>query len=154
MKNRILLMMTLGFAFSAGSAIAQEARNAAPKVEISHTPLNYVRKEGSNLWGGCNDVAVTMTNSAALVVELCGTSQIAFGKDTDTLLSYRGGLRFSKRTGSRLTTFAPGAGWRSSWLSQRRLCQRFGFLTRRRWRNRRWTEKLVRPAESLRCGTK
>ena len=48
------------------------------------------------------------TDSVALVGEFCGTHQYVAGTQVDSKLSYRGGVRFSKRTGSRITMFVQG----------------------------------------------
>jgi hypothetical protein len=106
MKSRFLLGSILAFVLSAGSASAQESRNAPRKVEIFFQPvLFYVRAGGSNTEGSCTDVAVTITDAAALVGEVCGTHQYVAQTQVDSLLSHRGGMRFSKRPGNRITTF-------------------------------------------------
>ena len=53
-------------------------------------------------------MAVSTTDSVALVGEFCGTHQFVSGTQVDSLLSYRGGARFSKRTGRRITAFVQG----------------------------------------------
>jgi hypothetical protein len=119
---------------SAGSAFAQQAPNAPRTIEISYTGniglpwgLGFVRKKGWNLGGACIQVAVRATDSAAVVGEMCGTHQFvesanrsrplrrrlvlsepADQEQVDSLFSIRGGLRLSKRTGSRMTTFVQG----------------------------------------------
>jgi hypothetical protein len=136
MKNTILLEAALVSALFAASALAQDAPNAARKIEISYTGnlryflgFGFVRKGGSNLGGACVQVAVRVTDSAALLGELCGTHQFLAaprssqsddgrrrsrwplseaGQQVDSLLSVRGGMRLSTRTGSRTTTFVQG----------------------------------------------
>jgi hypothetical protein len=122
LRSTILLEAALVLVLAAGSAFAQEARNAARKVEISYTgniPLfglvartfrvsRFVRKEGSNLLGACVQVAVTVMDSGALVGEFCGTHQFLAGEQVDSLYSFRGGVRLSQLTGSRTTTFVQG----------------------------------------------
>ena len=136
MKSTILLEAALVLVLSAGSAFAQEAPNAARKIEISYTGnlryflgFGFVRKGGSNLGGACIQVAVRVMDSGALVGEFCGTHQFLApprssqsddgrqssrwplseaGQQVDSLLSVRGGMRFSERTGSRITTFVQG----------------------------------------------
>ena len=121
---------------AAESACAQQAPNAARKIEISYTGnlryflgLGFVRKGGSNLGGACLQVAVRVVDSAALVGEACGTHQFLppppssqsdegrrrsrwplseTGQQVDPLGSLRGGIRLSKRAGSHVTTFAQG----------------------------------------------
>ena len=125
--------MTLG---APGSAFAQQAPNAARKIEISYTGnlryflgLGFVRKKGSNLGGACLQVAVRVVDSAALVSEFCGTHQFLApplssqsdggrrrsrwplsetGQQVDSLGSLRGGIRLSQRAGSHVTAFAQG----------------------------------------------
>jgi len=132
MTRTILLEMALLSVFAAGSAFAQEAPNTARRIEISYTGnlryflgFGFVRKGGSNLGGACVQVAVTVTDSAALIGELCGTHQFLAlprsaqsddgrhnrwplseaGQQVDSLLSVRGGMRLSGRIDSRTTTF-------------------------------------------------
>ena len=115
MKSTILLETALVLALSAGSAFAQEAPNAARKIEISYTGnlryflgFGFVRKGGSNLGGACVQVAVRVVESGVLVGEVCGTHQFLAGQQIDSLHSIRGGMRLSKLTGSRITTFVQG----------------------------------------------
>ena len=130
MKSKILLEAALVIVLSAESAFAQEARNAARKVEITYTgniPLfsyvartfrlsHFVRKEGPNLLGACVQVAVKVMDSGAVVGELCGTHQFFDGKQVDSLHSLRGGMRFSNLAGSHTTTFLQGlAGFESGY---------------------------------------
>ena len=135
MKSRTLLKAALVFVLSAGSAFAQPP-NAPRRIEISYTgnPTfvfgffpGFVRKGGANLGGACLQVAVRATDSAAVVAEMCGTHQFLpqsqdgggrrrshwprsepTGQQVDSLGSIRGGMRFSKLTGSRMTTFVQG----------------------------------------------
>src|SRR5687767_11847763 len=67
---------------SDGCAFAQEPPNAGRRIEISYTGnlyyflgLGFVRKGGSNLGGACLQAAVSVTDSAAVVAEFCGTHQ-------------------------------------------------------------------------------
>lgn len=132
MPSTILLALVL--ILSSGSAFAQQAPNAPRKVEISYTGnlafflgLGFVRKGGSNLGGACVQVAIRVTDSGAVVGEMCGTHQFLEGANTsrplrrrlvlsepldhkqvDSLGSVRSGMRFSKLTGSRVTTYVQG----------------------------------------------
>lgn len=122
MKSTILLKAALVLVLSAGSALAQDARNAARRVEISYTgniPFfnhvartfrlsHFVRNEGPNLLGACVQVAVRVMDSGAVVGEFCGTHQFLAGQQVDSLHSVRGGMRLSQLTGSRTTTFVQG----------------------------------------------
>src|SRR5262245_14614623 len=79
--RRTACLAVLVLSLSAGSAFAQPP-NAARRIEISYTGnlyyflgLGFVRKGGSNLGGACLQVAVSATDSAAVVGELCGTHQ-------------------------------------------------------------------------------
>ena len=135
MKSTILLTAALVLALSAGSAFAQQPPNAPRRIEVSYTGnlryflgFGFVRKGGWNLGGACLQVAVKVTDSGSVVGEMCGTHQFVArprspGNDTpqnsrwplsepghqvDSLQSFRGGIRFSTRTGGRLTTFVQG----------------------------------------------
>jgi hypothetical protein len=124
-QTALILVLTAGFAF------AQPAPNAPRTVEISYTGnlpfflgLGFVRKKGWNLGGACVQVAVKVTDSAAMVGEFCGTHQFVEGanpskplrrrlvlseprdwQQVDSLHSVRGGVRFTKLAGDHITTF-------------------------------------------------
>jgi len=138
MKGAILLEAALLWVLAAGSALAQDAPNAARRIELSYTGnlpfflgFGFVRKGGSNLGGACVQVSVSVTDSAAVVGELCGTHQFVappqsspgnvarrssrwplteagLGQQVDSLLSIRGGMRLNQLAGSRTTTFIQG----------------------------------------------
>jgi hypothetical protein len=136
MKSTILLQAALLLVLNLGSAVAQSAPNAPRRIEISYTGnlpyflgFGFVRKGGSNLGGACLQVAVSVMDSGSVVGEMCGTHQFVAsprsapsddgrrhsrwplseaGQQVDSLLSVRGGMRFSKLTGSRITTFVQG----------------------------------------------
>jgi len=75
MKRSILVALV--FVVFARSAFAQDAPNAARRIEISYTGnlryflgLGFVRKGGSNLGGACVQVSVSVTHDAAVVGEV------------------------------------------------------------------------------------
>jgi hypothetical protein len=133
MNRTMLTTAVLAVLLSSGSVFAQQAPNSPRTFEISYTGnirlflgLGFVRKGGSNLGGACLQVAVRATDSAAVVWEGCGTHQFLpgsrnnsrrlrrwpysepDGEQVDSLASIRGGVRLSKRTGSRMTTYVQG----------------------------------------------
>ena len=138
MKITILLLkVALAFVLSPGSAFAQESPNAPRRIEVSYTGnignllgFGFVRKGGWNLGGACIQVGVRATDAAAVIGEFCGTHQFPPSRarqgdagqpnlpwplseppadqQVATLYSFRGGVRLSKRTGSRVTTFVQG----------------------------------------------
>ena len=134
MTRTILLEVVLVSVLSAGAAFAEQAPNAARRIEISYTGnllfflgFGFVRKKGWNLGGACIQVAVSVTDAGAVVGEMCGTHQFvesgnrskplrrrlvlsepADQRQVDSLLSIRGGVRLSKTAGSRTTTFIQG----------------------------------------------
>jgi hypothetical protein len=106
--TRALLLLSLLCGPSAASALAQEAPNATRKVEISYLFMGSVRAGGEYKTGRCNDVAVTVTESVAIVGALCGTHQNLRGTQVeadDSLGNFHGGPRYRKRYGSRITAF-------------------------------------------------
>jgi len=136
MKRTIPIGVALVLILSAGAAFAQGTPNAPRKFEISYTGnlpfflgIGFVKKGSARLGGACLQVAVRVVDSAAVVGEFCGTHQFVAspqssqsnggkrnprwwlsesGKQVDSLASVRGGMRFSQRTGSHLTTFVQG----------------------------------------------
>ena len=95
----------------AGPALAQDVPNAARKVEVSFLFLGSVRTGGTYQEGRCADVAVTVTESVSIAGATCATHQYLAGTTVeaeDSLGSYRGGPRFRKRFGRRITTFLEG----------------------------------------------
>src|SRR5262249_29323840 len=134
MMNVKAIAISLALVLAAGSAFAQDAPNAPRRIEISYTGnlpfflgFGFVRKKGWNLGGACLQVAVGVTDSTAVVGEMCGTHQFvesanrsralrrrlvlsepADQQQVDSLLSIRAGVRLSERTGSRMTTFVQG----------------------------------------------
>jgi hypothetical protein len=164
MKSPIRLGAALGLVLCAGCACAQDAPNGARTIEISYTGNpsfvlgifpGFVRKGGRNLGGACIQVAVRVVDSGAVVGEMCGTHQFLAprlpqsdggrryspvwplteaGQQVDSLLSIRGGMRFSQRAGDRITTFVQGlagveSGYRHWWFPQQ--CGRLACWRRR-----------------------
>jgi len=127
MKSRILSAGILVVAFFAGTAFAQEAPSAVRKVEIDYSPYGFVKAAGPTRQGGCSGVSVSATDSVALVSEFCGTHQYVSRTQVDSLLSYRGGVRFNKRTGSRITTFVQGLAGGESGYRHRGFAGNSGF---------------------------
>ena len=105
-----LIRMMLTVVMVAPPALAQTS-NTARKVEVSFQFLGSVRTGGTYQEGRCADVAVTVTESIAIVAATCATHQYLSGttiEAEESLGSYRGGPRFRKRIGNRLTTFVEG----------------------------------------------
>src|SRR5678815_4013908 len=111
MTFRALIRAMLMLGLFVAPALSQDAPNAARKVEVSFLFLGSVRTGGTYQEGRCADVAVTITESLAIVGATCATHQYLPGTTVDaedSLGSYRGGLRFRKRFGNRITTFVEG----------------------------------------------
>src|SRR5687768_7724075 len=137
MKSTMLLAAALLPVLSAGSAFAQDPANAPRRIEVSYTGnignllgFGFIRKGGWNLGGACVQVGFRASDSAAVVGEFCGTHQFLptrarqgdagqpnlpwplseppSDQQVQTLYSFRGGVRLSKRTGSRMTSFVQG----------------------------------------------
>ena len=100
-----ILLMSL----CAAPLVAQDAPNATRKVEISLLFLGSTWTGGSWKSGRCVDAAVTVTESVAVVGATCATHQFLNGVEAEESLgSYRGGVRFRKRHGRRITAFVEG----------------------------------------------
>lgn len=105
--SRMLVGAMLGLVLSVASASAQEAHNAARKVEI-HVMDGVVRTGGSSLFARCAGVAVAITDTIGVVGESCGTHQYVGDTPVESLSSFRGGVRLRRRVGNRITTFVQG----------------------------------------------
>jgi hypothetical protein len=99
---------TLLVSVLATQGVNAQALNAARRVEIGYLIAGMVRTGSRNVGGGCADVSVAITDSVGLMFETCATHQAVGDTAVDSLGSYRGGLRISRRLGARFTTFVQG----------------------------------------------